>query len=111
MVQQLVLHNLQIVCQSEDWHTFWGSAVCTMQSADCTNSQIAAWNIYMHTQYWHYSVNPTIEDNLVQSGVLNIISFRGLGWSINGCGKTMHARATYSVQTRWKKAACTNCDK
>ena len=63
VVQQLVLHNLQIVCQSEDWHAFCGSAVCTMQSADCTNSQIAAWNIYMHTQYWHYSVNPTIEDN------------------------------------------------
>ena len=51
---QLVLRNLQIVCQSADWHAFCGSSVCATQSADCANSQIAR-NIYIITItfIWH----------------------------------------------------------
>ena len=43
---QLVLRNLQIACQSANWHAFCGSSVCATQSADCANSQIAR-NIYI----------------------------------------------------------------
>ena len=34
-IAQLVLRNLQIACQSADWHAFCGSSVCATQSADC----------------------------------------------------------------------------
>ena len=55
---QLVLSNLQIAWQSADWHTFCGSSVCSTQSADCANSQIAQ-NIYIPTHNCGFQNTPS----------------------------------------------------
>ena len=46
-----------------DWHTFSGSSVCTMQSADCANSQIA-WNIYTNGHVMHTHTCDTHTHNM-----------------------------------------------